>query len=132
MMSGTSLTLHPSSESEAEAAYTSVISSLGLNHLDESQRVATLLAMAPEDLYNHVPTNLTIGPSIDGSLVPSPELLWNSITKKKEGRTEGQEKHWCNELLIGDCQFDVIIHLKIYYSRNTDSHSLRLQFLHQH
>jgi hypothetical protein len=103
-MSGTSLMIKPLPLPVSEFVYASIMQALGLEGLSGSERVKALLEVPSEKLVA-LPPNLPLLPIIDNTLITD-VVMFSQISSKSEILALPGRK-WCDDLLIGDCQFDV-------------------------
>jgi hypothetical protein len=106
-MSGTALMLQPLPAPVADFVYSNVIKSLGAEELSTQERIKKLLDLSSDELATLVPPGLPLLPIVDHEVI-SGNFNFAEISSK-EGPTGVAlpGRGWCEELLIGDCQFDV-------------------------
>ncbi|KAL5317254.1 hypothetical protein ACEPPN_014349 [Leptodophora sp. 'Broadleaf-Isolate-01'] len=104
-MSGTSLTIKPLPLPVSEFAYSSVIETLGLKDVSGSERMKALLDIPVEKLLSVSP-NIPLMPVVDGDLIPSTVNFAQISSKDDDPALDMPGRKWCQDLLIGDCQFD--------------------------
>jgi len=105
-MSGTALMLQPLPLPVSELVYSNVIKSLGAEDLSSQERIKKLLDLPNEELVTLVPPNLPLLPIVDGGVIAG-NFSYAEISSKEGTAISMPERSWCEELLIGDCQFDV-------------------------
>jgi hypothetical protein len=94
----------------SEFAYASVVEGLGLGAYSEHDRVEALVKTSVETLLARFPTfSLPLMPVVDGDLIPGPASFPQISVKTDQPTFPIPGKKWCEELLIGDCQFDVSV-----------------------
>ena len=109
-------------EPATEATYQQVIEAFGLADKSPEDRIKALLSAPVDDLWQKVPMNAPLQPSIDGDIIPgSPDFLTvssqnDSSTFKMPGRK------WCKAFMIGDSKLDV----SLVYACTHDESSLLL------
>jgi hypothetical protein len=114
-MAGTSLIGKPLPPPVSEFAYASVIEALGLQTHSEHDRVDALLKVpVGKILALFPPFSLPLMPVVDGDLIPGPVSFPQISSKVDQPGFSLPGKKWCEELLIGNCQFDVSA--RDYYS----------------
>ena len=88
--------------------YGAVIQKLGLESSSPGQRIEALKEIPVEDLYTNFGFELPLLPVPDDSLVPSTVAAFADVSTK-DAKTNAlmPGRKWCEELLIGDCQYDV-------------------------
>ncbi|KAH7336031.1 carboxylesterase-like protein [Rhexocercosporidium sp. MPI-PUGE-AT-0058] len=104
-MSGTSLMMKPLPPPVSEFAYSSVIEMFGLKDASGPERIKALLALPVEKLLS-VPPNIPLVPVIDGDLIRSIINFAQISSKDDDPALDMPGRKWCQDLLIGDCQFD--------------------------
>jgi hypothetical protein len=105
-MSGTTLTLQPIPPFLPEVVYSSVIKSLDAEGLSSEERIKKLLDLSNHELATLVPPGLPLLPVVDNDLIPG-NLNFTQVSSKENPSISQPGRNWCEELLIGDCQFDV-------------------------
>ena len=94
----------------SEFAYASVVEGLGLEAHSEHDRVDALVKTSVETLLTKFPTfSLPLMPVVDGDLIPGPASFSQISLETDQPNFQIPGKKWCEELLIGDCQFDVSV-----------------------
>ncbi len=106
-MSGTTLMLQPLPPPVSEFAYASVIKSLGAEELSSQDRIKKLLDLPPAELTTLIPPNLPLLPVIDHEIISDAVDFEQVSSKEDYSSVLTPRRKWCEELLIGDCQFDV-------------------------
>jgi hypothetical protein len=105
-MSGTTLMLQPIPPFLPELVYSAVIKSLGAENLLSGERIKMLLDLSDHELATLVPPSLPLLPVVDNDLIPG-NLNFVQVSSKESPSVSQPGRTWCEELLIGDCQFDV-------------------------
>jgi len=112
-LGGTILLLRPLPESVAEATYQHLIEALGLAGKSSEERIQALLTLPADDLWQKIPPNLPLLPSLDGDIVPvSPSFPMVSQREDNDDLIPGRK--WCAALAIGDSQLDVGVWLGMH------------------
>lgn len=106
-MSGSSLALKALPLSVCEFAYASVVKILGLENLSSENRVKKLLEMPIEDLNKIIPRSTPLMPVMDSSIILGAATFSQVLNKLDEPILPMPGRHWCKNLMVGDCQFDV-------------------------
>jgi hypothetical protein len=105
-MSGTALMLQPLPPPVSEFVYSNVIKSLGAEDLSSQERIKKLLDLPNDELATIVPPNLPLLPIVDGGVIAG-NFGYAEISSEEGPAVSMPGRSWCEELLIGDCQFDV-------------------------
>jgi hypothetical protein len=105
-MSGTTLMLQPLPPPVPEFVYSAVIKSLGAESLSSEERIEKLLELSDDQLATLVPPSLPLLPVVDHEIIPG-NLNFAQVSSKDDPSVSLPGRDWCEELLIGDCQFDV-------------------------
>jgi hypothetical protein len=105
-MSGTSLMLQPLPPFLPEIVYSAVIKSLGAEELSNQDRIKMLLDLPNDKLAILVPPGLPLLPVVDNDLIPG-NLNFAQVSSKETPSVSLPGRTWCEEVLVGDCQFDV-------------------------
>ncbi len=106
-MSGNTLMLKPIPPPLTEFVYTIVVQAFGLEGVSGSERVKAVVNMPTEKLLALTPPGLPLLPVIDGKFIPGPATFKQVSSKSDDPSYPFPGRHWCKELLVGDCQFDV-------------------------
>jgi hypothetical protein len=94
----------------SEFAYVSVVEALGLGAHSEHDRVDALVKTSVETLQTKFPTfSLPLMPVVNGELIPGPVSFPQISIETDQPNFPIPGRRWCEELLIGDCQFDVSV-----------------------
>ena len=104
-MSGTSLLLKPLPTFVADYSYVSVLESLGIENLSPADRIKALKGMEIDSFYSKVSPAVPLMPVIDNDIIPGTVDFSQISTKGSNTSLPG--KTWCEDILIGDCKFDV-------------------------
>ncbi|KAK0110047.1 hypothetical protein ONS95_002707 [Cadophora gregata] len=104
-MSGTSLMIKSLPPPVSEFAYSSVIDILGLRELSGPERIKALLELPVGKLLS-VPPTIPLLPVIDGDLIRNAVDFAHVSSKEDSPELDMPGRKWCQDLLIGDCQFD--------------------------
>jgi len=104
-ISGTTLLMKPLPPFVAEFAYASVLESLGIKDLSPADRIKALIIMQFDLLYSKVSPAVPLMPVVDNDLIPGTVDFSQISTTGSDALLPG--KTWCQDLLIGDCKFDV-------------------------
>jgi hypothetical protein len=105
-MSGTTLMMQPLPPQVPEFVYAAIIQSLGAEELSTEGRIEKLLSLSDTELATLAPPSLPLLPIVDYELIPG-NINFAQISSKEGPSVSMPGRHWCEELLIGDCQFDV-------------------------
>jgi len=105
-MSGTTLMLQPLPPQVSEFVYATILKSLGAEGSSSEERVKKLLNLSDTELATLAPPSLPLLPVVDQELIPG-NVNFAQISSKQGPFISMPGRHWCEELLIGDCQFDV-------------------------
>jgi hypothetical protein len=106
-MSGTTLMLQPLPPQVPEFVYATAIKSVGAEELSSQERIQNLLDLPAEDLATLIPPTLPLIPVVDGDIIPGNVNFEQMSSKDDPSGVPMPGRKWCEELLIGDCQFDV-------------------------
>jgi len=106
-MSGTTLLVKPLPPPVSEFVYESVLEIFGLKDLSPADRIKALLEIPAEKLATSIPPTLPLLPVVDQELIFGPTSFKEVTTKQQVPGLYVPGHKWCEELLIGDCQFDV-------------------------
>jgi len=106
-MSGTALIISPLPPQVPEFVYANAMKSLGAQELSSQERIQKLLDLPAQDLASLIPPSLPLMPVTDGDLLPGPVNFEQMSSKEDPSGVPMPGRQWCEELLIGDCQFDV-------------------------
>jgi hypothetical protein len=106
-MSGSSLMLKALPLPVSEFAYESVVKTLGLEDLSSEDRVKTLLEIPLEDLLEKMPPSTPLMPVMDNDIILGAPTFQQISNKLDDPILPIPGRHWCNNLVVGDCQFDV-------------------------
>jgi hypothetical protein len=112
-MSGTPLMLQPLPSPVGDFVYSNVIKSLDAESLSSQGRIQKLLDLSNEALATLVPPSLPLLPIVDGEIIPG-NINFAEISSKEGPSVSIPGRRWCEELLIGDCQFDVSLPQQIH------------------
>lgn len=104
-MSGTSLLIQALPYEEHEDNYKRVIAALGLRGAAPADRVKALLEIPGHELVSKLPPSILTAPALDNDLV-LPGVTYAEVQKLELNIPPG--RHWCQDLMIGDNQLDVI------------------------
>ena len=91
----------------SEFAYDSVIQALGLKDLPTPERVEALQKLPAAELLTKVPPGIPLMPVVDGDLIPDAVSFLQISAPGEDVGFSIPGKKWCEDLLIGDTQFDV-------------------------
>jgi hypothetical protein len=114
-MSGTSLMLQPLPPFLPEIVYSAVIKSLDAGELSIQERIKMLLDLPNDKLAILVPPGLPLLPVVDNDLIPG-NLNFAQVSSKETPSVSLPGRTWCEEVLVGDCQFDVSFLISHLYS----------------
>ena len=104
---GATLLFKPIPLAVAESAYQKVVEALGLADKSPEARVAALLKVPIDDLWQKVPMGAPMLPTVDGDTVPgTPDVLTVSSQEDNAGFLMPGRK-WCRALMIGESKLDV-------------------------
>jgi hypothetical protein len=93
----------------AEASYQKLVETLGLSHMSPSDRINALLSIPQDDLWQKVPPDAPLLPTIDGELVPGhPDFVTTSSVEDSANFSMPGRK-WCEALMIGESKLDANI-----------------------
>jgi hypothetical protein len=106
-MSGTTLMLQPLPPQVPEFVYANAIETLGAQDLSSRDRIKKLLDLPAKDLATLIPPNLPLLPVVDGEIIPGTANFDQMLSKEDPSGVPIPGRQWCEELLVGDCQFDV-------------------------
>jgi hypothetical protein len=132
-MSGSSLMMRPLTPTLSEFAYDSVIQVLGLKKLGPTERIEALLKVPSAELLTKVPPSIPLMPVVDGDLIPDTVSFSQISSIDEDANFSIPGKEWCEDLIVGDTQFDVSNILTTTRCRvNVAERFLRIrrQFLH--
>lgn len=101
-MSGTPLMLKPLSPSAAEASYSSILQTLGLENASTEERIHRLLTISPNELVEKTPMTTPLTPFTDNDIVPHT----TTFAELQNDNLNARSKTWCEELLTGSCTHD--------------------------
>jgi len=93
----------------SEIAYASVCKAWGIDDLSGPDRVKALLNVSVEHLLIKVSPNVPLMPVIDEEILAEAATYSQVKNLSSDHTLFLPGKHWCEELLIGDCQFDVSV-----------------------
>jgi carboxylesterase type B len=107
LMSGSTLLMGPAPITAAEGNYQAALEALGLDSLTSQERLRKLVTMDAQQLRqtlleHGVAPKVSI-PLVDGGLCP----VGVDFKAVIEGSLDLPGRHWCEGVLLGDCQFDV-------------------------
>jgi hypothetical protein len=105
-MSGTSLMLQPLPPFLPEIVYSAVIKSLDAEGVSSQERIKKLLDLPNDKLAIFVPPGLPLLPVVDNDIIPG-NLNFDQVSSKQTPSVSLPGRTWCEEVLVGDCQFDV-------------------------
>ena len=120
-MSGTTLMMQPLPSQVPEFVYGTILKSLGAEELSTEERIKKLLTLTDTELATVAPPSLPLLPAVDHDLIPG-NVDFAQISSKQRPSISIPGRHWCEELLIGDCQFDVSSPASICGEAFTDIH----------
>ncbi|OJJ05947.1 hypothetical protein ASPVEDRAFT_75159 [Aspergillus versicolor CBS 583.65] len=124
-MSGTNLLMSPLPAQVTESTYKTVVERLGLGTLSPSDRVKTLVQMDSDTVLSAVQPGDALLPSMGGALNVKPHT-YAEIYKGLAGPLDLPGRSWCQQIMIGDCQFDAsIFSMMINRSREKIATSFR-------
>jgi len=106
-MSATSLMFRPLPVEVSEIAYASAYKALDLDNLSGPDRVKALLNVSVEHLLTKVPSDVPLMPVIDEDILAEAATYSQVKNLTNDDTLFLPGKDWCEDLLIGDCQFDV-------------------------
>lgn len=90
----------------SEFVYSVAIKSLGAEELSSKERIQKLLDLPADQLATFLPPGLPLMPIVDNDLIPG-NLNFGEVSSKEDPAVPMPGRKWCEELLVGDCQFDV-------------------------
>lgn len=105
-MSGTNLLMSPLPAQVTESTYKTITERLGLSSLSPSERVKTLVQMDSDTILSAVRPSNALLPSMGGVLNVKPHT-YAEIYQGLAGPLDLPGRSWCQEIMVGDCQFDV-------------------------
>ncbi|CAO2656511.1 Nn.00g053140.m01.CDS01 [Neocucurbitaria sp. VM-36] len=106
---GATLLFKPIPLAVAESAYQKVVEALGLADKSPEDRVAALLKVPIDDLWQKVPMGAPMLPTLDGDTVPGiPDFQTVSSQEDNAGFLMPGRK-WCKALMIGESKLDANI-----------------------
>jgi hypothetical protein len=105
-MGGTNLLMRPLPVQVTESTYKTIIDRLGLNTLSASERVKSLVQMDTGTVLSAVRPSDALLPSLGGALGLKAHT-YAEIYEGTAGPLNLPGRGWCEEIMIGDCQFDV-------------------------
>ena len=111
-MSGTTLMMQPLPPQVPEFVYSTILKSLDAEELSSNERIKKLLSLSDTEVATLAPPSLPLLPVVDHDLIPG-NVNFAQISSKQGPPISIPGRHWCEELLIGDCQFDVSSPLSI-------------------
>lgn len=106
-MSGSALMLKPLPLPVSEFVYASVVKALDLENLSGPERVKYILEVPIKDLLEKIPPTMPLIPVVDGDIFPGVPTFSQISNKAEDPMYPVPGKHWCEYLMIGDCQFDI-------------------------
>jgi hypothetical protein len=89
-----------------EIVYSAVIKSLDAEDLSSEERIKKLLDLPNDKLAILVPPGLPLLPVVDNEIIPG-NLNFDQVSSKETPSVSLPGRTWCEEVLVGDCQFDV-------------------------
>ncbi|KAL2786639.1 Alpha/Beta hydrolase protein [Aspergillus keveii] len=107
-MGGTNLLMRPLPDQVTESTYKTIIDRLGLNTLSASERVKSLVQLDTGTVLSAVRPSDALLPSLGGALGLKAHT-YAEIYQGTAGPLNLPGRGWCEEIMIGDCQFDASI-----------------------
>jgi hypothetical protein len=107
-MGGTKLLMQPLPGQVTESTYKTIVERLGLGALSPSERVKALVQMDSEAILSAVRPSDALLPSLGGALGIKAHTF-AEIYQGTAGPLDLPGRDWCEQIMIGDCQFDVSI-----------------------
>ncbi|KAK2777060.1 hypothetical protein FQN52_003243 [Onygenales sp. PD_12] len=104
LLSGSGLLSPPLAPPVIEFAYSSVTKALGLDGLSPEERVKAIVNLPADELLAKTP-RVPLLPALDGDVIPV-ETSFDKVSKLAESTAEFPGIEWCEDLLVGACQFD--------------------------
>jgi carboxylesterase type B len=106
---GAVLLFAPFPQEVAEASYQKLIEALGLANKPPEERIQALLTIPQDDLWQKLPVNSPMLPTIDGETVPGhPDFVTiSSLEESAQFAMPGRK--WCEALMIGESKLDANI-----------------------
>lgn len=83
-----------------EMAYKSIVAELGLENATVQELIKRLATRASDELVLKTPMTVPLLPFLDDDIIP------RSMTFSELANSHDADRHWCEELMIGDCQHD--------------------------
>ena len=108
-LGGQSIVIQPLPEAVHEQFFVSITQELGLDTLTIDERTKALQALDPERLkkIGSFPSR----PVVDESICAQP----TTFAQISRGISRSLHKGWCEEIFIGDCEFDVCGTLPFFF-----------------
>lgn len=104
---GAVLLFKPLSPEAAESAYQKVITEFGLQEKTPHERIEALLEAPLDDLWQKIPIDAPMLPTVDGDIVPGvPDFL--TVSSQDDSPTFLMPgRKWCDAVMIGESKLDV-------------------------
>jgi hypothetical protein len=106
---GSVLLFKPISEFMAESAYRRVIEAFGLANKSPEDRIEALLSIPADDLWQKVPMEVLMMPSVDGDTVPGSSDFLTVSSQEDSPIFMMPGRKWCKALMIGESKLDVLL-----------------------
>ncbi|KAF9887688.1 hypothetical protein FE257_009641 [Aspergillus nanangensis] len=124
-MGGTNLLMPPLPQQVAESTYKAIVDRLGLGALSLSERVKALVQIDTEKIVTAVRPGDPVMPTLGGALNLK-GYTYTEIHQGTAGQLDLPGRTWCQEIMIGDCQFDASS-LEVPNDYSADSYGTTLQ-----
>ncbi|KAJ5520859.1 hypothetical protein N7463_001312 [Penicillium fimorum] len=113
-MSGTTL-LRPRLPQFLQKAFRKVVEGLGVQSTSSEEQIRTLLDISMDQLREHASPRLSLGPMVDGDIIPR-TTTYQELSEGKPERLFPGIAH-CNRIIIGDCQSDSLVFANQFATR---------------